>query len=98
LRERERIRGRSIENQISIAISFEKIPDQLPHLTRPLVSAVRFGCGLIGLFQRRQHFGTNACIVVTGELVMPAARLHVDLASRGRDARQTTIPRKREIA
>jgi hypothetical protein len=31
-------------------------------------------------------------------LVMLIAALHVDLANRGRDAQQTTIPLKREIA
>jgi hypothetical protein len=84
LRQRERICDRSIKNQISIAISFEKIPDQILHLTRPFIYAVRFCRVMIGLFQRGQHFRTNARGVVTRELVILAARLHVDLASRVR--------------
>ena len=98
LRQRERVCGRPIENQINVAIGFEKIPNQSPNPTRPSIRAVRFCRGMIGLFQRSQHFGTNPCGVVTGELVIPAARLHIDLASRVRHQQQTAIPRIGEIA
>jgi hypothetical protein len=98
LGERKRIRSSPVENQISVAIGFENIPHQFPNTTRPFVIAIGNGCAVIGLFQRGQDLGANPGRVIARELVMLIAALHVDLANRGRDAQQTTIPLKREIA
>jgi hypothetical protein len=98
LGERERICGRPVENQIGVAIRFKNIPDQFPNTARPCVIAIGNGCTVIGLFQRRQHFGTNRRSVVAREFVMFVPRVHVDLANRVHATPQTTTPLKGEIA
>jgi len=97
LRQRERICGRSIKNQISIAIRLEDIPDQLSNTTRPFVIAVGIGCALIGLFQRCQHFGANCRRVVACKLMALTAPMHIDLANRVHHAQQMPMPQKEKL-
>jgi hypothetical protein len=66
--ERQRVGGRAVENEMDSAIGLEHPPDRLHGRRRPVVVAIPVRMAAIGVDDGRQRLGTDAGIVVAGEL------------------------------
>jgi hypothetical protein len=82
LGERERVRGRAIEDKVNFAIAFENFADTLANASRP--SIVSIWCCLvhISFLQSRPRLWTNRGRIIAGEFVSLPSFPHVDLANR----------------